>query len=97
MADLKDYKNYYQIKADPELVFKALTNPLTIALWTGAKAEMSTEAGSEFSLWDGDISGINLEFEEGKRIVQKWNFGKQKEDSIVEIKLHENKKGTQLS
>ena len=96
MADLKDYKKYYQLKAEPEFVYKALTNPLTIALWTGAKAEMSTDVSSEFSLWDGDITGVNLEFEEGKRIMQKWNFGEQEEDSIVEIKLHENKKGTSV-
>lgn len=55
---------------------------------------MSTEPGSEFSLWEGSIVGKNLEFEEGKKIVQQWYFGEQAEPSIVTIKLHPHKAGT---
>jgi uncharacterized protein YndB with AHSA1/START domain len=93
---MKDYKQYYLIPATPEEVYLALTNPLTLQLWTGDKAEMSTEPGSEFSLWDGSIVGKNLEFEEGKKIVQQWYFGDQPVASIVTIKLHPNKKGTSV-
>ena len=67
---MKDYKKYYIIPAPPEEVYLALTNAPTIQLWTGAEAEMTTEPGSEFSLWDGNVVGKNLEFEEGKKIVQ---------------------------
>lgn len=63
---------------------------------TGEKAEMSTIVLSEFSLWDGSISGKNLEFEENKKIVQQWYFGDQTEESIVTIKLHPDKSGTSL-
>ncbi|QCR21346.1 SRPBCC domain-containing protein [Pontibacter sp. SGAir0037] len=91
---MKDFKKYFIIPASPEEVYAALTNPNTIQLWTGEKAEMSTEPGSEFSLWDGSIVGKNLEFEEGKKIVQQWYFGDQAEESIVTIKLHEHKQGT---
>ncbi len=73
----------------------ALTNPATIQLWTGEKAEMSTEPGSEFSLWDESIVGRNLEFEAGKKIVQQWYFD-QEEPSIVTIKLHPHKNGTSV-
>ena len=93
---MKDYKKYYSIPAPPEDVYLALTNPLTIMLWTSDKAEMSTEAGSEFSLWDGSIVGKNLEFEENKKIVQQWYFGDQEEASIVTIKLHADKQGTSV-
>jgi activator of HSP90 ATPase len=93
---MKDYKKYYSIPAPPEDVYLALTNPLTIMLWTSDKAEMSTEAGSEFSLWDGSIVGKNLEFEENKKIVQQWYFGDQEEASLVTIKLHADKKGTSV-
>jgi len=55
---------------------------------------MSTEPGSEFSLWEGSIAGRNLEFVEDKKIVQQWYFGEQEEDSIVTIILHPDKKGT---
>ncbi len=90
---MKDFKKYFQIPAEPELVYAALTQEATVALWTGAPAQMSTEPGSEFSLWDGDIVGKNLEFQEGKRIEQEWYFGDQEEPSLVTIKLHPDKKG----
>lgn len=85
---MKDFKKYYHLPATPEEVYTALTNPLTIELWTGETVEMSTEPGSEFSLWEGSIVGKNLEFEENKKIVQQWYFDGQPEDSIVTIKLH---------
>ncbi|EJF11661.1 MULTISPECIES: SRPBCC domain-containing protein [Pontibacter] len=91
---MKDYKKYYIIPAAPEEVYVALTNPSTIQLWTGDPAEMSTEPGSEFSLFEGNIVGRNLEFEEGKMIVQEWYFGEQTDKSIVTIKLHPHKHGT---
>lgn len=89
---MKNYKKYYTITAPPEEVYLALTIPLSIKLWSGAEAEMSTEPESEFSLFDGDIVGKNLAFEENKKIVQQWYFDGQDEPSIVTIKLHEQKK-----
>jgi uncharacterized protein YndB with AHSA1/START domain len=71
---MKEFKKYYKIPATPEEVYIALTNPLTIELWTGETAEMSTEPGSEFSMWEESIVGKNLEFEENKKIVQQWYF-----------------------
>ena len=91
---MKNFKKYYSIPAEPELLYKALTNAATIQLWTGEEAEMSTEPGSEFSLWQGSIVGKNIAFEEGKKIVQQWYFGEQDEPSIVTIKLHPAKHGT---
>lgn len=93
---MKDYKKHFIVPAPPEDLYKALTNPNTIRLWTGEPAEMSTEPGTEFSLWDESIVGMNLAFEEDKKIVQEWYFGDQAEDSIVTIILHPNKKGTDV-
>jgi activator of HSP90 ATPase len=91
---VKDYKKYYLIPAAPAEVYMALTNPLTLELWTGDAAVMSTEPDSEFSLWDGSIVGKNLEFEPDKKIIQQWYFDGQPEASIVTIKLHHDKAGT---
>jgi activator of HSP90 ATPase len=74
----------------------ALTNPNTILLWTGEEAKMSTEPGSEFSLWGESIVGRNIEFLESKKIVQQWYFDGQVEESIVTILLHEHKQGTSV-
>lgn len=93
---MKDYKKYYIIPASPEEVYKALTIEPTIELWTGAKAQMSIEPDTEFSLWDESIVGKNIAFEENKKIVQQWYFGEESDDSIVTIKLHEHKQGTSV-
>lgn len=93
---MKDFKKYYIIPAFPEDIYNALTNPLTIQLWSGEKAEMSTKPGSEFSLWDGSIVGRNLEFETGKKIVQEWYFGEQEEKSIVTITIYPHKRGASV-
>ncbi len=94
--NLMDYKKYYIITAPPEEVYLALTNPLSIQLWTGQEAEMSTIPGTEFSMYEGSIIGKNLEFIENKKIVQEWYFGDQPEASIVTIKLHADAKGTSV-
>jgi activator of HSP90 ATPase len=93
---MKDYKKYYIISANPEELYIALTNPDTIRLWSGEPAEMSTEPGTEFSLFDGSIEGRNLEFEENKKIVQEWYFGEEETPSIVTIKLHPHADGTSV-
>lgn len=90
---MKDFKKYYLIPATPEEIYIALTNPATIQLWSGAPAQMSTEPGSEFSLWEDSIVGRNIAFEENKKIQQEWYFGDQEPASIVTIKLHPHKQG----
>ena len=85
---MKDYKKYYLIPAAPEEVYKAITNPDEIQLWSGDKALMSTEPDSEFELFDGSIAGKNLAFEPGQKIEQEWYFGDQTEASLVTIKLN---------
>ncbi len=93
---MKDYKKYYVLPATPQEIYTAITNPLTLELWTGDPAVMSTEPGSDFSIWDGSIVGKNLEFEEDKKIVQQWYFDGEPEESIVTIKLHPHKDGTSV-
>ena len=93
---MKDLKKYYLLPATPEEVYTALTNPITLELWTGEPAQMSTEPGSEFALWEGSIVGKNLEFEECKKIVQQWYFDGQTDESIVTIKIHPDKNGSSV-
>src|SRR3954465_8054425 len=93
---MKDFKKYYLISASPQEIYQALTNPVTIKLWTSEEAEMSTVPGSEFSLWDGSITGKNLEFETDKKIVQQWYFDEASDNSIVTIKLHPHEDGTSV-
>jgi activator of HSP90 ATPase len=84
---MKTFKKAFKINAEPSDVYSALTNPYTIELWSGYPAEMSTEPGSDFSLWEGDITGRNLEFIPDRKVVQEWYFGEQAEKSVVTIDI----------
>ena len=93
---MKDFKKYFHIPGTPEEVYAAITNPLSLRLWTGDEVEIGQEPGSEFSLWGGSITGKNLEFEQDKKLVQQWYFGDTSPESIVTIKLHPDKDACSL-
>ncbi len=93
---MKEFKSYFKIGAPPEDVYLALTNPMTIRLWTGEDAVMSTVPGSEFSLFEESISGKNIEFVQDKKIVQQWYFGDEGPESIVTLILHPDHAGTSV-
>ena len=82
-----DFQYQLEILAEPEEVFAALTNPFQIELWSGYPADMKAEKGYVFSLWEGDITGVNLEVIPHCKLVQEWFFGEQEEASVVEITL----------
>lgn len=93
---MKDYTKYFKLKASPDLVYKAFTNPFTLELWTDEPAVMSTEPNQEFSWFDGAITGVNIRFEEDFLIEQQWFFGNQEQPSVVTMKFHPDKKGTSV-
>lgn len=94
---LKNFKKYFEIKANPEAVYNAFVNKNVIELWSDAEADFKEEVGTEFSLYDGDIVGKNLEFEKNKKIVQEWYFENPAgQESIVTIKIHADKQHTSL-
>jgi activator of HSP90 ATPase len=90
---MKEFKKRYTLNAPPPDVYNAMTNPLMIEIWTGEPVVMSTEPGSVFEIWDGAITGENIECVQDKLIIQRWFFGEE-EDSIVTLKLHPDRKGT---
>ena len=93
---MKEFKKYFKIQASVQDVYNALVNPNVIELWTGDDVVMDDKVGTEFSLYEGNISGKNLEIEKEKKIVQQWYFGEQEEPSIVTIKLHNDKGNTSV-
>ena len=94
---MKTFKKTITIHADIEDVYAALTNPVTIELWSGYPAVMDVNPGTEFSLWDGDITGLTLEVEPMRKIVQEWFFGESKDKSIVTIYLMRDFGNTQVT
>lgn len=93
---MKNIKQNHKIPAEREIVFAALTNPLTIELWSGYPAEFQAVEGTEFSLWEGDIVGRNLKIVQGELIQQQWYFEGQEEESIVTIKFSDDGKQTSI-
>ncbi len=54
----------------------------------GTKAKIDPKEGGKFSVWDGYITGTNVEIFPYKRIVQKWRstqFADTDEDSSLEL------------
>lgn len=94
---MKTFKKTFTIHADVEDVYAALTNPHTIELWSGYPAKMELTQGAEFSMWEGDISGIIHEVEPLKKIIQEWFFGDREERSIVSIYLLRDFGNTQVT
>jgi len=93
---MRDFKKYYILNTEPEILYSALTTEATIILWTGENAQMQAIEGTEFYLWDDSIVGKNISFEPNKKIIQQWYFGDQTEPSIVTIILHDNKGKTSV-
>ena len=65
---MKDLKRYFLLKAQPKDVFNALTDKNMLEIWTGEDAVMEPVTGTEFSLWGGSISGVNLDEEAANMI-----------------------------
>lgn len=45
--------------------------------FTNSEVSMLDKTGEAFSVFDGYCSGVNLELERGKKIVQSWNFAEE--------------------
>lgn len=93
---MKDFKYKINISASQEEVYNALTNSFQIELWTGYPAVMDEKEGTVFSLWEGDISGCNLEMIKDYKIVQEWFFGEIEKPSIVRMILKKAGKDTRI-
>lgn len=84
---MKDLKLRKKMKAELEDVWTAFTNSASMELWTGYPAKFTPEAGSEFELWEGDITGKVLEVVPNEKLVEQWYFEGQEEVSIATIKF----------
>jgi uncharacterized protein YndB with AHSA1/START domain len=80
---MKQIQQTYTIKAPVTAVWRALTDPQAIGDWGGGPAEMSGKEGETFSLWGGDIHGINTKVVPQKRLEQDWFGGDWPEPSKV--------------
>lgn len=93
---MKDYIQDIHIRASREEVFNAITNPLTIELWSGYTASIEPVADTEFFIFDGDITGRNVAVDPPVLLEQVWDFGDQVPESVVRMELEEGTRGTTI-
>jgi activator of HSP90 ATPase len=77
------------IPALPKAIYDAwLSSEGHAHITGGEQAQISAAVGDTFTVWNGFITGKNLELEPGKRIVQSWRttrFTDADEDSRIEV------------
>ncbi len=93
----REIRQVYIIRASPEEVWRALTDPKEIQEWTGANAYFIPQPGAMYTLWNGDISGKVLEAAPQRKLVQTW-MPKDwtRTDSVVTFTLTPTKEGTRV-
>ncbi len=87
-------KQSYEINASAEDVFDALVKPEIIEIWSRDEAKMGANIGDTFSLWSGQMFGINLEVVKNKRLVQQWCYDQWDEPSKVTFTIKAKGKKT---
>jgi len=89
------------IPASPQTIYDAWLDSRTHAMMTGGKAaQISAARGGAFTVWDGYITGHNLELTPGRRIVQSWRttkFTMNDPDSQIEVLFEAVKDGTKVT
>ncbi len=88
---MKDFKYKVKMKAEMVDVWMAFTSASSMELWTGYYADFKPEPGSEFSLWEGDITGKVLEVVPNEKLVEQWYFEGENVESIATLKFFQEK------
>ena len=60
------------IKSPPNEIYEAFMDAKKHSKFTESKAKVSREIGGSFSIFEGSLSGKNVELIQNKKIVQTW-------------------------
>ena len=69
---MKTIRQTVHISAKPQEVYEAFVDAKKHGEFTGAKVKFDAKVGGKFDIWGGELTGENVEFVKGKKIVQKW-------------------------
>lgn len=86
--------------ATPEAIFNAWLDSEQHSAMTGGEAHLSVISGSEYTAWDGYISGKTISTLSNQEIVQTWRtteFSNSDEDSKLIIRFKEVDGGCELT
>ena len=95
----KTIRQSVTFKATPHEVYEVIMDPKKHSELTGSKARINNKVGGKFSIYDGDIEGVNLELVPDQKIVQSWRYSDWPEGhySTVTFALKKVSQGTQLT
>jgi activator of HSP90 ATPase len=88
------------LRASAERIYHAWLDSDEHGHFTGSPAEVDPVVGGQFCAWDGYISGVTLELEPHRRIVQAWrttDFPPGSPDSRLEILLKQTGENTKVT
>lgn len=88
------------LPVSPQRIYEAWLDSDQHTAMTGGVAEIDPRVGGKHIAWDGYITGVNLELERDRRIVQTWrtaDFPVEASDSRLEIILEAVPAGTRLT
>jgi uncharacterized protein YndB with AHSA1/START domain len=87
----------YNIKATPERVWAALTDPKLQAKWSGDSAEYDARVGGTYILFGDYVTGEIIEYDPPNKLAQTWKPSDWTiDDSVVTFTLTKSRGGTQL-
>ena len=69
---MKTIRQTVHISAKPQEVYEVFVDAKKHGEFTGAKVKFDAKVGGKFDIWGGELTGENVEFVKGKKIVQKW-------------------------
>jgi len=63
-----------KLDASPEQVYQVLADATALSALSGKSGQPGRTAGAEFSAFDGNVVGRQIELVPGERLVQAWRF-----------------------
>lgn len=99
MAQSRSLSMTVTLKATPNDVFQALTNPKTIQQWSGQRGRVEAKVGGTFEMFDGWVKGKVLAYDEGKSLAYTWlpdDWPTDTKSSIVRYSFSRTKTGTKI-
>ena len=95
----KTIRQSVTFRASPHEVYETIMDPKKHSELTGSKARINNKVGGKFSIYDGDIEGVNLELVPDQKIVQSWRYSDWPEGhySRATFELKKVSQGTQLT
>lgn len=76
-----------KFNCSPKHLYEILMDENRWKGFTQSNARISKEVGGEFSIFDGSVTGRNVELQEGKLIVQNWRFGSWPDGIVSTVRL----------